>query len=132
MLQYLDNATNVKGQPNENFARELMELFTLGNFTFAESDVIAMAQAWTGHGSPSTRRATASHDGRTTTANKTLFGLVPRNWNGPAALTEIIRGSKQNTCARFIATKLWSFFAYPAPASSLVDDLAAGVHRRPT
>jgi uncharacterized protein (DUF1800 family) len=126
MLQYLDNATNVKGEPNENFARELMELFTVGNFTFAESDVIAMAQAWTGYGltddEENYRFSSAKHD----SSNKTLFGLIPRNWSGPEALTEIIRGSKQSTCAHFIAGKLWSFFAYPAPAPALVDELAAG------
>ncbi len=49
MLDYLDNADNVKAAPNENFARELMELFTMGNGTFTEADVIAMARAWTGH-----------------------------------------------------------------------------------
>ncbi len=125
MLQYLDNASNVKGEPNENFARELMELFLLGNFTFAESDVIAMAQAWTGYGLADNdedyRYFSQDHDN----TNKTLFGLAPRNWDGPAALTEMIRGSKQNTCAHFIAGKLWSFFAYPGPAAALVDDLAA-------
>ena len=49
MLIYLDNETNVKGAEQENFARELMELFTVGNGNFSEQDVVAMSKAWTGH-----------------------------------------------------------------------------------
>jgi uncharacterized protein (DUF1800 family) len=49
MLVYLDNATNRTGAEQENFARELMELFTLGVGHYTEADVIAMAKAWTGH-----------------------------------------------------------------------------------
>ena len=49
MLVYLSNAENVKGSPNQNFARELMELFTLGVGNYAEADVEASARAWTGH-----------------------------------------------------------------------------------
>jgi uncharacterized protein (DUF1800 family) len=125
MLQYLDNATNVKGEPNENFARELMELFTLGNFQFAESDVIAMARAWTGHGLTRDAEGYRFYDEDHDHGNKTLFGIAPRDWDGPAALTEIVRGSKQGICARFIAGKLWSFLAYQAPAASLVDALTS-------
>ena len=49
MLVYLSNAENVKGSPNQNFARELMELFTLGVGNYTEDDVEAAARAWTGH-----------------------------------------------------------------------------------
>lgn len=48
MLVWLDGRTNVKGRPQENFARELMELFTMGVDTFAESDVYAGARVFTG------------------------------------------------------------------------------------
>jgi len=48
MLVWLDGRTNVKGKPQENFARELMELFTMGVDTFAESDVLAGARVFTG------------------------------------------------------------------------------------
>ena len=50
MLLYLDNAENTRTSPNENFARELLELFTLGVGNYAESDVLAAARAWTGYG----------------------------------------------------------------------------------
>ena len=50
MLVYLDNTENRKGAPNQNFARELMELFTLGIGNYSEADVEAAAKAWTGYG----------------------------------------------------------------------------------
>ncbi|MDI9682461.1 DUF1800 family protein, partial [Burkholderia cenocepacia] len=43
MLQYLDGASNRKGRPNENFAREVMELFTLGEGHYTQSDVTEAA-----------------------------------------------------------------------------------------
>ena len=49
MLWYLDNAENVAGREQENFAREVMELFTMGQGNYTEADVITMARAWTGH-----------------------------------------------------------------------------------
>jgi uncharacterized protein (DUF1800 family) len=55
MLIYLDGNDNVKGSPNENFARELMELFTLGRGHFSESDVKAAAKSFTGWGTDRNR-----------------------------------------------------------------------------
>src|SRR6201988_2623814 len=49
MLIWLDNDPNEKGHPNENFARELMELFTLGVNQYTQDDIVASARAWTGH-----------------------------------------------------------------------------------
>jgi uncharacterized protein (DUF1800 family) len=48
MIIYLDNASNVKGKPNENFARELLELFTLGEGHYTERDIKECARAFTG------------------------------------------------------------------------------------
>jgi uncharacterized protein (DUF1800 family) len=48
MLVYLDSATSRRGQPNENFARELMELFTLGEGKYGEQDIKEAARAFTG------------------------------------------------------------------------------------
>ena len=126
MLDYLDNDKNVAREPNENFARELMELFTLGNGAFAEPDVVAMARAWTGYGTSRDGEAFEYHPGDHDGGQKTLFGIT-RNWDGPAAITEIVRGSRQPTCARFLATKIWSFFAYPNPSTGLVDELSAAL-----
>jgi uncharacterized protein (DUF1800 family) len=129
MLVYLDNATNRVGAEQENFARELMELFTMGVGNYSESDVIAMAKAWTGHNSVGWNGSFydasyvfvgARHDN----SSKTLFGLT-QNRNGPAAITEIVRGSKQQACARFIAKKLFKFFAHTNPSDAVVQALAS-------
>jgi uncharacterized protein (DUF1800 family) len=122
MLQYLDNATNQKLAPNENFARELMELFTMGNFTFTEDDVKALARAWTGH---NLRQATYEYvfrADRHDTGQKALFGIT-RNWDGPETITEILRGSKQQVSARYLAGRMWSAFAAPNPSPALLDAL---------
>ncbi len=124
MLQYLNNASNIAEEPNENFARELMELFTLGNGAFTEADVVGVARAWTGHGLDEPGEQYEFHAADHDTGSKTIFGLT-RNWDGPAVITEIVRGSRQQTCARYLAAKIWAFFAYPAPAATLVEDLAA-------
>ncbi len=50
MLRYLDNAENRKNSPNQNFGRELLELFLLGVGNYTEADVEAATSAWTGHG----------------------------------------------------------------------------------
>ena len=50
MLQFLNNQQNKKGHPNENFARELMELFTIGRGNYSEQDVKESARAFTGWG----------------------------------------------------------------------------------
>lgn len=126
MLDYLDNDKNVAGKPNENFARELMELFTMGNGTFTEAEVLDMARAWTGHGTTSDKSqyqfTPAKHDN----GSKTLFGIT-QNWDGPDTITEIVRGSKQAVCARFLATKIWSFFAAPNPTEALTAELTGAL-----
>jgi uncharacterized protein (DUF1800 family) len=48
MLQFLNNQQNRKGSPNENFAREVMELFTLGRGNYTEDDIKNAARAFTG------------------------------------------------------------------------------------
>lgn len=131
MLLYLDNAYNTKGNQQENWAREVMELFTLGVDQYTQDDVVANAKAWTGHG-----LVNPWEDGGRTyqfradlhdTSTKTIFGIT-RNWNGPEVLTEICTGSrgggKRTTMARFIAAKVWSFFAYPNPEAAVVNALA--------
>jgi uncharacterized protein (DUF1800 family) len=119
MLRYLDNAQNVKGSANENFARESMELFTLGVNQYTQDDVVAGAKAWTGHGLGEDGHYLFT-DRRHDNSQKTIFGIT-RNWNGPQVLDEITLGSKQLVSARFIATELWSFFAYPNPEPAVID-----------
>ena len=129
MLYYLDNWLNSTWGPQENFARELMELFTLGQGSYTQADVVSMAKAWTGYSLDDTAGCTylyrpTWHD----SSQKQLFSVAPRNWSGPAALTDIIKGSKQVPAAKFITAKLFSFLAYPVlPDDPVVAPLADGL-----
>jgi uncharacterized protein (DUF1800 family) len=120
MLRYLDNDTNVVGSPNENFARELMELFTLGVNQYSQADVVAAARAWTGHGrdrrTGEYRFDARAHDH----GQKTVFGTT-KAWDGPEIIQEIFTGRKATVSARFLASKLWSFLAYPDPEPAVLD-----------
>jgi uncharacterized protein (DUF1800 family) len=125
MILYLDNDPNEVGSPNENFARELMELFTLGLDQYTQHDIEASARAWTGHGlsNNDVYPVFEFHPDRHDYGNKTFFG-VTKNWDGPDIIDEICLGSKQAVMARFIAKKLFSFLAYPGPSAAVVQQLA--------
>lgn len=137
LLGYLDNQTNVVGAPNENFARELMELFTLGVNNYTQQDVVESARAWTGWGldwpidyNPVTKFMDDKHDN----GSKTFMGIT-KNWNGPDIVKHLCTGTATNpttgeaptvTTARFVARKVWSFFAYPIGLTDpLVTSLAS-------
>ena len=124
MLRYLDNNVNVKAHPNENYARELMELFTLGIGNYTEADIRESARAFTGwtfrrepDGSGVFVDASRQHDDGV----KTFLGRTG-NFNG-ADIVRII--FEQPAAARFFATKLLSFFVYMDPEPELVDGVAA-------
>ena len=123
MLLYLDNYRNKAGNPNENFARELFELHLLGpGEHHSENDIIESARAWTGHHLENGLRTyhfdSYWHDHR----NKTIFGIT-QNWDGPAVIDECVLRTHRTTSARYIATQLWSYFAYPDPEEHIIDDL---------
>lgn len=135
MLVFLDNESNVVGAEQENFARELMELYTIGVGNFTEADVVAMARAWTGHNTigwtgsfwdSSYVYRSEYHDH----GAKTLFGTTD-NWNGIAmaagerdTIDELCRFSRQAHTARFMARKLFRWFAHSSPSDSVVQGLA--------
>ena len=126
MLIDLDNASNVAGDEQENFARELMELYTIGNGMFSEDEVIAMARAWTGHNLEKNAKPPRYqfHSDRHDKHEKTLFGIT-RNWDGPETIDELVDGARRDQTAWFMATKLWREFGDPAWASSeLITHLA--------
>ncbi|MEM9202348.1 MAG: DUF1800 family protein [Actinomycetota bacterium] len=126
MLIDLDNASNVAGDEQENFARELMELYTIGNGMFSEDEVIAMARAWTGHNLEPGAKPPAYqfHSNRHDKHEKTLFGLT-RKWDGPETIDELVDGARKDQTAWYLATKLWREFGDPAWASAeLITHLA--------
>lgn len=125
MLIYLDNDPNEKGSPNENFARELMELFTLGVNQYTQDDVVAGARAWTGHNVDydAHPRVYRFYPQRHDTGMKTFMGTT-QNWDGPQIITRILTVEPQRSiAARFIAKKVWTFFAYSNPSTTILDDL---------
>ncbi len=109
MLIYLDGVQNRKGMPNENFAREVMELFTLGEGNYSESDIKEVARAFTGWSVDADagefRFRRAQHDD----GEKTIFGKSGR-FNGDDVVTLLL---KNNKTAEFITRKLWNEFVSP-------------------
>ena len=107
MLDYLNNTQNRKAHPNENYARELMELFTLGIGNYTEDDIKQAARAFTGW----------AHDGdrfrlprrtSTMTASKHFFGRTG-NFNGDDIIAMILLNP---ACPKFIAGELFKYFVY--------------------
>jgi len=111
MVIYLDSASNRKGQPNENFAREVMELFTLGEGNYGERDIKEAARAFTGWSiNPDTGefvfRRMAHDEGA-----KTVLGRTG-NLDGDAVLDILLA---QPQTAEFVVAKLWREFVSPDP-----------------
>ncbi len=124
MVIYLDNASNRKGQPNENFAREVMELFTLGEGHYTERDIKEAARAFTGWSIDGEKgeflfRPLAHDDGV-----KTVLGRTG-NFDGDAVLDILLA---QPQTAEFIVRKLWREFVSPEPDAVEVRRIA-GVFR---
>ncbi len=118
MLNYLNNKQNRKGRPNENWARELMELFTLGIGNYTEEDIKEAARAFTGYTEVNGefKFISQQHD----------YG--PKRFLGHEGdldgrdIIDII--FEQEATSRFISRKLWEYFVYESPDSNLVEELA--------
>ena len=121
MLIYLDGAQNRKGAPNENFAREVMELFTLGEGHYTEQDVKEAARAFTGWGIDGDvgefRFRRAIHDDGV----KKVLGQEGR-FNGDDMITILLQ---QPATGEFVVGKLWREFVSPQPDALAVKKLAA-------
>lgn len=120
MILWLDNNTNKKGQPNENYARELMELFSMGVGNYTEDDVKESARAFTGW-TISRRTREFFFDANQHDFGQKTFLRQMGSFNGDD-IVRIIAG--QEATSRFITKKLFEFFAYPSPKESIVDRLA--------
>ncbi len=121
MIDWLDLRESRAAHPNENFAREVMELFTLGEGNYTEKDVTEGARAFTGYRidprDQSFRFDPREHDN----TPKTFLGRTDV-LDGDQVIDTILA---QPACARYLARKLWTFFAYENPPPALVDALAA-------
>lgn len=124
MLSYLDQAYSVKSSPNQNFARELMELFLLGIGNYNETDVESCARAWSGHNLNEDDRRYEFRANDHDTDNKTFMG-ISKNWDGPEIINFLFDDPTQRMkVATFLSAKLWTFFAHPNPPANVVGDLA--------
>ncbi len=104
MLAYLDAAANVKGEPNENFAREIMELFTMGVGNYTEQDIREAARAFTGWNYAGLKFVVNpdQHDN----AAKTVLGRQG-NFDGAQVIDILLA---QPVTAEFMAAKLYRYF----------------------
>lgn len=120
MVLYLDNASNRKGKPNENFAREVMELFTLGEGNYGESDIREVARAFTGW---SIDRDTGEFLFRPAVYDDGVKAVLGRSgaFDGDAVLDIFL---EQPHAAVFIVGKLWREFVSPNPDPAEVERLA--------
>lgn len=119
MLSFLNNQQNRKAHPNENFAREVMELFTLGRGNYTETDVKQGARAFTGwmYDKDSMFRFNERvHD----TGVKTFLGRTG-NFNGDDILNMLL---ENKDCAQFITRKIYRYFVNDTPDESHVNQLA--------
>ena len=122
MLFWLDNYTSVKEHPNENFGRELLELFTLGHGHYTEADVLSASRAFTGW-----------------TLDRTVYPvqfLYVDEWHDHGQKTFLGRSGDLNggdivriACSQFdhgrlIASKLFGYFAYETSDAALIDRFA--------
>jgi uncharacterized protein (DUF1800 family) len=111
MLIYLDSAQNRKGQPNENFAREVMELFTLGEGHYGEADVKEAARSFTGWSLNRETGAYLFRPGVHDYGSKTVLGKSG-NFDGDAVLDILLA---QPATAEYLTAKLWREFVSADP-----------------
>lgn len=120
MIKYLNNRQNKKGKPNENFARELMELFTLGAGNYTEKDIKESARAFTGWNTNKRGEFVfkkKNHD----FGKKTFFGKTG-NFDGNDIIDIIL---EQEQCARFICDKVYKYFVNPTVNKEHLKEMTA-------
>jgi len=132
MLKYLNNNQNKKRQPNENLARELMELFTLGAGNYTEDDIKAGARALTGYGIDD--NDFIFRKGQHDDSPKTILGNQG-TFDGDDFVGILLR---QEDCAKFVALKIYDAFvadvgdvyqAVPRENREVIDKLAGRLKR---
>lgn len=124
MLNFLNNQQNKKDHPNENFAREVMELFTMGRGNYTEKDIREGARAFTGWGSDKEgnfKERKNLHD----EGSKTFLGKTG-NFTGTDVLNIIL---EQKATAKFITTKIYKFFVNENVDENIVKSLSESFYQ---
>lgn len=120
MLIYLNNQQNKKAHPNENFARELLELFTLGEGNYTETDIKEAARAFTGWAT-NTKGQYVFNEHHHDNGIKKFMG-EEGNFNGEDIIAIVL---KNKQCAKFITTKIYREFVNPVVDAKTVEKLAS-------
>lgn len=119
MINFLNNNQNRKDHPNENFAREVMELFTMGRGNYSESDVKEAARAFTGWGA-SLRGDFVFRKFQHDNGKKTVLGQSG-DFDGDDIIRILL---EQKQTALFITRKIYRFFVNDTPDEQIVQQLA--------
>ena len=129
MLIWLDSYRSTKNEPNENFGRELLELFTMGVDTYTQTDIIEASRAFTGYltDGVSTNYSYTLRSGignywnnRHDFESKTFLGQTG-TWNGDDIIDIIL---EQDVVANFICSKIYQWFVYENVDETFVDSMA--------
>ncbi len=132
MLIWLDNYLSVAEDPNENYAREILELFSLGIGNYTEEDINEIARCFTGWTLQESAQApggikTIFVNGIHDRGSKVVLGqTIPEGLSVQAdgmRVCEII--ADHPACARFLATKLWYFFGTGEPPAAVLSRMTA-------
>jgi len=128
MLVYLDGRLSTRQEPNENYSRELLELFTMGQYdragqpNYTERDVVELSRCLTGYQVDYNDFSAHLTWGRTDRGEKELFGRRGKFNFGRAH--EVIFEERRRQIAEFMAAKLYSEFVYVTPHPDMVEALA--------
>jgi uncharacterized protein (DUF1800 family) len=120
MLEYLDNNENRKDRPNENFARELMELFTLGEGHYSEQDIKEGARALTGWRTTDDKTASYFQPRNHDDGEKTILGQTAR-FDAKGFVDLLLA---QPACPRWVARKLIVHFEGVEPDEARLKEYA--------
>ena len=120
MIRWLDLGDSRKNHPNENFAREVMELFSLGEGHYTEKDIQESARAFTGYRVNYEKGQFHFLEKDFDPGAKTFFDKTGP-WTGDDIIDAIVA---QPQCARFIGKKLWVFFVAENPSEEILGGIA--------
>lgn len=124
MLVYLNGNLNIAEEPNENYARELLELFTMGEGNgYTQDDIVEVARALTGWQLDmyNCDQSVTLDDDLFDNTPKTIFGQTG-NWNYED-VHELIFSFRKNEVAQYICTKIYRYFVYDKPDLEIIQGM---------
>lgn len=127
MLRFLNGYQSLNTAPNENYGRELLELFTMGqndldgNSNYTENDIVEISRALTGWQIDNNSALGILNASRYDTAPKTIFGVYGNH--GYDEVTALLKSERSEQIAQFIATKIYRFFVYDYPNRFIVNKM---------